>query len=279
MEVRVIPSRTKFPPGKDIPATRSRRLVRQEAQRVKSAIAEGRLRLFYQPVVRSDKMDFVAFYEGLARIEMPDGSIVSAGQFMPFVENTAVGRILDRKTLEMALLALRDNPCLRLSVNLSVQSMHDQGWLDIFQTYAGDSGSRLILEITESAAISDVEHTAAFLRHVRRFGCAVALDDFGTGYTSFRYFRDFLFDIVKIDGSFIRDLPHNPDNRILVEALTRISRHFDMMTVAEFVETGAEAAKAREIGVDCLQGYLIGRPAEAPLPITPRGCGCRKSAC
>jgi len=275
----VIPSRTQFPPGKDIPATRSRRLVRQEAQRVKSAIAEGRLRLFYQPVVRADKMDFVAFYEGLARIEMPDGTIVAAGQFVPFVENTAVGRILDRKTLEMALLALRADPCLRLSVNVSTHSMRDQGWLDMFHTYAGDSGARLILEITESAAITDVEHTTAFLRHVRQFGCSVALDDFGTGYTSFRYFRDFLFDIVKIDGSFIRDLPHNPDNRILVEALTRISRHFDMMTVAEFVETEAEAVMASDMGVDCLQGYLFGKPAKAPQPVTACACSASKSVC
>ncbi len=275
----MIPSKTQFPPARDIPAGRSRRLIRQETHRVKSAIAEGRLRLFYQPVVRSDKMDFVAFYEGLARIVMPDGSVVPAAQFVPFVENTAVGRILDRKTLEMALLALRDDPNLRLSVNVSAHSMRDQGWLDMFHTYAGDTGARLILEITESAAIPDVEYTTAFLRHVRQFGCSVALDDFGTGYTSFRYFRDFLFDIVKIDGMFIRDLPHNPDNQILVEALTRISRHFDMMTVAEFVETGAEAVMAREMGVDCLQGYLVGKPAAVPQPVTPCACNTRKSVC
>lgn len=260
----MIPSHLKILGTQDIPATKSRRLVNQETNRVKAAIAEGRLRLFFQPAVRSDSMGFVAFYEGLARIIMPDGTIISAGQFIPFVENTPVGRILDRKTLEMALLALHADEGLRLSVNLSPNSMSDQGWLDVFHTYAKGVGDRLILEVTETAAISNIEHTAAFLRHIRSFGCSIALDDFGTGYTSFRHFRDFLFDIVKIDGLFIRDLDHNKDNQVLLEALLKISQHFDMMTVAEFVETPAEARKAAEMGVDCLQGFLIGRATETP---------------
>ena len=260
----MIPSKLKIPDASAPPA-KSRRLVRQETDRVKGAIAEDRLKLFFQPVVRADSMNFVAFHEGLARIIMPDGTVISAGQFIPFVENTPVGRILDRKTLEMALLALHDDQTLRLSVNLSTYSMTDQGWLDVFQTYATGVGDRLILEITESAAMANIAHTAAFLRHIRSFGCSIALDDFGTGYTSFRYFRDFLFDIVKIDGLFIRDLAINKDNQVLVEALVNVSRHFDMMTVAEFIETPQEAEKAAKMGVDCLQGYLIGQATKQPL--------------
>lgn len=138
--------------------------------------------------------------------------------------------------------------------------MADPEWLEMYQTQTIDVGERLILEITESAAMSDVEITRAFLRKVRKTGCSVALDDFGTGSTSFRYFRDFRFDIVKIDGIFIRNLPQSKDNRVLVEALVKISEHFDMFTVAEFIETAEEAQIAQELGVDCLQGYHIGCP-------------------
>ncbi len=267
MEVTVIP----FPARRtDMPVARSQRLCKQETGRVRAALSQDRLLLFYQPVVRADSPEFVAFHEALVRIKMPDDTIVVANRFMPFVENSALGRILDRKTLEMALIALHGNPALRLSVNVSPYSMGDQGWLDIFCACSRDVGDRLILEITEREAMTDVRRTAAFLAHVRKFGASVALDDFGAGYTSFRYFRDFHFDIVKIDGLFIRDIPHSRDNQVLVEALLNISAHFDMMTVAEFVETPAEAAFVSKMGVDCLQGYLIGKPAATPQAGDPK---------
>ncbi|MEE9453705.1 MAG: EAL domain-containing protein [Paracoccaceae bacterium] len=248
----------------DIPAIKSGTLMQQETRRVIHALADGRVQLFYQPVLRADTDNFIAFYEGLARIYMPDGSIVAAGQFMPFVENTQLGRALDCKALEIAVETLHAYPDIRLSVNLSAYSMSDPKWLNIFQSCAKDIGDRLILEITEGAAMTDIELTTAFMHRARQFGCSVALDDFGTGQTAFRYFRDFLFDIVKIDGLFIRDLPYNADNRVLVEALVKISQHFGMFSVAEYIETPEEARVASELGIDCLQGYLIGQPTAVP---------------
>lgn len=242
----------------------SSKLARQEIKRVSEALRDGRMELFYQPIVRSGVDGFIAFFEGLARIRMPDDSVVAAGQFMPFIENTPLGRLVDCKTLNLAFDCLEENLDIRLSINLSTHSMSDKRWNKIFDARATGLGERLILEITEGAAMSDIEKTAAFLEHTRSFGCSIALDDFGTGSTAFRYFRDFKFDIVKIDGLFIRDLPHNKDNRVLVEALVKISEHFDMFTVAEFVETEGEASVAAELGVDCLQGYLIGKPTELP---------------
>lgn len=227
---------------------------------VTSALREDRITLHYQPIVRADNHNFVGFFEGLARIEMEDGSVIPAGQFIPAIEHTPLGRALDRRTLLLATQALRQDFNRRISVNLSPYSMADPVWLEIYQAQTIDVGERLILEITESAAMSDVEMTCAFLRKVRKTGCSVALDDFGTGSTSFRYFRDFRFDIVKIDGIFIRKLPQSKDNRVLVEALVKISEHFDMFTVAEFIETAEEAQFAQELGVDCLQGYHIGCP-------------------
>ena len=249
----------------DIPAVNSNILSHLETARVSKALNDNRVELFYQPIVRSGSNNFVAFYEGLARIKMPDGAIISAGQFMPFIENTPLGTKLDRSILRLALKQLTDNPDIRLSINMSVLSMKDSGWLAILESASTSICDRLIIEITEGAAMSDVELTTAFMHRVRRKHCSIALDDFGTGATSFRYFKDFLFDFVKIDGLFIRDLSYDKDNQVLVQALIDISKHFDMVTVAEFIETDGEAEMAAKLGVDCLQGYLIGEPAAKPV--------------
>jgi len=249
----------------DTPAVESTTLSDVETNRVSAALADSRLELFYQPIMRSGSTNFVAFYEGLARIRMPDGAIISAGQFMPFVENTVLGSKLDRYVLRLALKQLSDNPDIRISINMSVFSIKDSKWLDILESSSVEICERLIIEITEGAAMSDIELTTAFMHRVRRKHCSFALDDFGTGATSFRYFKDFLFDFVKIDGLFIRDLNLDKDNQVLVRALIDICKHFDMVTVAEFIETTGEADMAAKLGVDCLQGYLIGKPAAQPL--------------
>ncbi len=249
----------------DIPAVMSNTLFNLEATRVAAALSDNRMELFYQPIIRSGSNNFVAFYEGLARIRMPGGAIISAGQFMPFIENTALGTKLDRRILCLALKQLANNSDIRLSINMSVLSMRDTGWLDILESASSGICERLIIEITEGAAMSDIELTTAFMHRVRRKHCSIALDDFGTGATSFRYFKDFRFDFVKIDGLFIRDLCYDKDNQVLVQALIDISKHFDMVTVAEFIETDGEAEMATKLGIDCLQGYLIGKPAAQPI--------------
>ncbi|OUS04393.1 hypothetical protein A9Q96_15715 [Rhodobacterales bacterium 52_120_T64] len=251
----------------DIPAVMSNTLCDLEAGRVSKALNDNRMELFYQPIVRAGANNFVAFHEGLARIRMPDGTIVAAGQFMPFIENTPLGTQLDRCILRLALRQLRDNPHIRLSINLSVRSMQDTCWLAILESACSDICGRLIVEITEGAAMSDVELTTAFMHRVRRKHCSIALDDFGTGATSFRYFKDFRFDFVKIDGLFIRDLFCDKDNQVLVRALIDISKHFDMVTVAEFIETDRDAEMAAKLGIDCLQGYLIGEPTAQPITL------------
>ncbi len=102
------------------------------------------------------------------------------------------------------------------------------------------------------------------MNHVRRTGCAFALDDFGAGATGFRHFRDFRFDMVKIDGAFVQGVHRSPDSQVLVDCLLTAARHFEMVTVAERVEAPADADWLRARGVDCFQGYLYGRPAARP---------------
>jgi len=248
----------------DIPAVTSNTLSEVEKARVSEALNDSRILLYYQPIIRSGTKNFVAFYEGLARIQMPGGAIIPAGQFMPFIENTPLATEVDRQVLRIALRQLSRSPSIRLSVNMSVLSMKGTAWLEILESASTDICERLIVEITEGTAMSDIELTTAFMHRVRQKHCSIALDDFGTGATSFRYFKDFLFDFVKIDGLFVRDLNYNKDNQVLVQALIDICKHFDMVTVAEFIETEGEADIAAKLGIDCLQGYLISEPTAQP---------------
>ncbi|MFO1209622.1 MAG: EAL domain-containing protein [Amaricoccus sp.] len=234
---------------------------------VAQALVQGRLCFHYQPVVQAKDPRRPAFFEMLARMRTPGGEILSAGAFLPAVEAGPLGRAIDRLALAHALRALKADPGLRLSVNMSPLSMGDEEWLDIFARAAREEAGllgRLILEVTEHDAMQSVDQTIDFMDHVRATGCAFALDDFGAGATGFKYFRDFRFDMVKIDGAFIRGVHVQPDAQVLVEALAGVARHFEMLTIAEFVETEAEAGWLREKGIDCLQGHLCGRPAARP---------------
>lgn len=241
--------------------------------KVALALAQGRMLFHFQPVVRATAPGFPAFFEMLARLRLPDGRLLAAGAFMPAVEEGELGRAIDRAALAAGLRALAAHPRLRVSVNVSPLSMGDAGWLELFTAAAqGRRGlcERLILEVTETAALRDAEQTGDFIDHVCRSGCALALDDFGAGATGFRHFRDFRFDFVKIDGSFCRGVHAQPDAQVLVDCLGRLARHFEMTTVAEQIEDAADAAWLRAHGIDCFQGWLYGRPAAEPvLPQLP----------
>ena len=237
---------------------------------VAQALAQGRIVFHYQPVVRASNPRFPAFFECLARLRLPNGEVMPAGAFMPAVESGPLGRAIDRLALAQALQTLAANPALRLSVNMSPLSMGDEEWLALLEDAGRQNRGacqRLILEITEEAAIRDVGQTLDFMNHVRGSGCAFALDDFGAGATGFKYFRDFRFDMVKIDGAFVRGVHAARDAQVLVECLNAVARHFEMVTVAERVDDAADAAWLRDLGVECLQGYLYGRPSPvAKLP-------------
>ncbi len=237
---------------------------------VAQALVQGRLGFHYQPVVRAQAQQRPAFFEMLARMTLPDGQVLTAGAFLPAVEEGELGRAIDRLALTRALQALVGNPGLRLSVNVSPRSMGDEEWLGILAAaHRGGTGicRRLILEVTEDDALRDADLTQEFVDHVRPLGPALALDDFGAGATGFRHFRGFRFDMVKIDGAFVNGVHRDRDAQALVRCLSTLAQHFEMMTVAERVETRADADWLAEAGIDCLQGYLIGRPsARAEMP-------------
>jgi EAL domain-containing protein (putative c-di-GMP-specific phosphodiesterase class I) len=131
----------------------------------------------------------------------------------------------------------------------------------------GGVGARLIVEITESAAVRDVEATRGFVGRVKALGCRAAIDDFGAGYTSFRNLRRLGVDIVKIDGSFVANLERAPDDRLFVRALVDLARALGLKTVAEWVQTESAAATLAGWGCDYLQGALVGAAVTRPQPL------------
>lgn len=237
--------------------------TRDAVMLVRDALHDQRAMLAFQPVVQARMPKRAAFYEGLIRIMDPTGRIIPAADFIGAVENRELGRRIDCMALEMGLKTLAAEPGIRLSINMSARSIGYPQWLTVLERglRADRSiGERLILEITESSAIEMPDLVVEFMADMQERGICFALDDFGAGYTAFRYLKDFYFDIIKIDGEFIRGISQNPDNQVLTQALVSIAQHFDMFTVAESVETAQDARCLVEMGVDCLQGYYFGAP-------------------
>lgn len=233
---------------------------------VDEAIRFNNVRLAYQPVVQAQKPDHVGYYEGLLRVLDPSGRIIPARDFIDAIEETETGRLMDCIALSQGLAALRETPDLRLAINMSARSIGFRKWTRTLSRGLMDDptiAERLILEITEQSAMLVPELVINFMDELRVKGVAFALDDFGAGYTAFRYFKQFHFDILKIDGLFIRGIARDPDNQVMTKAMISVGQQFDMFTVAESVENAADAAYLTQIGVDCLQGYYYGAPTVA----------------
>ena len=240
---------------------------RETLAMVRRAVERRDVVMAYQPVVQTSEPGRVAFYEGLIRVLDTTGRIIPARDFISVIETTELGRKVDCLALELGLRALAEQPTLRLAVNMSARSVGYPSWLKtLHRGLAVDEtiADRLILEITESSAMQMPEIVTVFMEDLHQRGVSFALDDFGAGYTSFRYLREFYFDILKIDGEFIRGIAQNPDNQVLTEALIGVARHFDMFTVAESVESAEDAAYLSALGVDCMQGYYFGAPTLRP---------------
>lgn len=234
---------------------------------VERAIKTKNVRLAYQPVVQATHQDTPVFFEALIRLLDETGRVIPAREFVSEVEIHEIGRIIDCLALELGFAALGADRSLRLSINLSARSIGYRRWMRTLENGLAETpgiDGRLILEITEESAMVMPDVAQAFMQSLQGLGVMFALDDFGAGHTSFRYLKNFSFDIIKIDGQFIRDIHRDPDNQVLMQALVDIGRHFDMITVAERVESSREAAFLTAAGVDCLQGYLFGAPALNP---------------
>ncbi len=230
---------------------------------VREALGAGRARLAFQPIVTAGPQGKVAFYEGLIRVMDRGGRVIPAAHFMPVVEETDLGRQIDCQTLELAFKTLKTSPNLRLSINVSARSLGDSQWRRILEQGLTDPealGNRLIFEISESSAMMLHEIVIRFMDEMQPRGIAFGLDRFGAGLIAFRHLKDFFFDLVKIDKGFIRGIASDPDNQVLTEALMTVARQFEMLVIADGIETKTGADFLTKMGADCLQGYYYGVP-------------------
>jgi len=230
-----------------------------------SALNERRIALAYEPVVEAASRT-VAFYECLMRVYRADGGISHANEIVPVAERIGLVRMLDHRVLELVVNELAVAPGLRASVNVSPVSAVDPDWwagLGALLRANKSAAERLIIEITETTAIQDVDDARGFVTRVKDLGCRIAIDDFGAGHTSFRNLRKLGVDIVKIDGAFVRNMIKSSDDRAFVHTLIDLSRRLGLKTVAEWVQDEQTAAMLSGWGCDYLQGALIGLASDA----------------
>ena len=242
---------------------RQHRIDMALGERVHTALKSNRLVFAYQPVVDADTGG-VEYHECLLRMLAEDGSIVPASAFVPVIEQLGFIRLIDRYVVELAVREVERNPGVTLGFNISGFTAADRAWLRLAVSLLKDKpevARRIIIEITETAALHDVEESARFVRALKELGCRVALDDFGAGFTSLGHLQVLPVDIVKIDGAFVRRLTDSYDNQVFLRHLVGLANGFGLSTVAECVENATEAAILRREGVRLLQGYHFGRPS------------------
>jgi EAL domain-containing protein (putative c-di-GMP-specific phosphodiesterase class I) len=192
-----------------------------------------------------------------------DGRTVAAGAFVAAIEQMGFIRVIDRYVLETAVEEIASHPGFCLGINISGLTATDRAWLRAVTAMLKDKpeiANRVLVEITETAALHDLEESARFVASLRDLGCRVALDDFGAGFTSLRHLQALAVDTVKIDGSFVRNLTQSEDNQIFLRHLVGLANTLGLQTVAEMVETAEEADILRHEGVAFLQGYYFGKP-------------------
>jgi diguanylate cyclase (GGDEF)-like protein len=225
-----------------------------------AALNERRIVLSYEPIVAVTTRQ-PALYECLMRIRQPDGTLLPTSEVMALAERLGHVRLLDHRILELVLDELIKAPALKVSMNISAASTVDPDWwssLNAMLRFHHGVGERLTIEITESAAIQDLDETRGFVTRVRDLGCRIAIDDFGAGYTSFRNLRKLGVDMVKIDGAFVQNIRRSKDDRVFVHALIDLSRKLGLETVAEWVQDEEAAAMLADWGCNYLQGALLG---------------------
>jgi len=231
--------------------------------RVADALDTDSFTLYAQPILELQTNE-ITRYELLLRVLDEADGPQSPIQILDNAERLDAVFDIDLWVVERAMQLAADRPNTCLQINLSGRSVGDPRLTDevtrLIERY-GVKPEQLTFEITETALIGNLSEARRFADRVRDLGCELALDDFGSGYASFRYLRIFPIDLVKIDGEYVVDLVDNPQDQVLVRALVQVCQAYGIHTVAEFVQDEPTLRLLRELGVDYVQGYFIGRPA------------------
>ncbi|MEZ5497968.1 MAG: GGDEF domain-containing protein [Steroidobacteraceae bacterium] len=237
---------------------------------LRAAIAENRLRLDAQLILPiSDTVTHQVHFELLLRMFGEDGQTVGPDRFLSAAHRYQLMPKIDRWVLSEAIRLLQPHASelaagkLVFTVNISGQSLLESGFCDAYVAAIESSGlppEGLCIELTESAAVGNIEQAELFMRRLRAMGVGVALDDFGTGLSSLAYLRSLPVTMLKIDGSFVRDVVRDPRSESMVQAIAALARSMSLVTVAEYVETEELRDRIASLGVDYGQGFAIGRP-------------------
>ena len=254
-------------PGEHGPDPRRRQTT---SARIRDALTRDRLSLAKQPI-RSLASGGVERYELLLRMNGESGELLPAASFIQVAERSGMVQELDRWVVGQALEILSEREQagepVSLHVNLSGASLTDISVLEFIERRLDEGDAdprRCTFEITQTARVDDYETAAGFADRLTEFGCEVAIDDYGAGFGPFNYLKRVPFDVIKIDGAFVRDMPRNDADQLTVKAIVQIARGLGKTTIAEFVQDDATAQMLREYGVDMAQGFHLGRPVDAP---------------
>ena len=253
-----------YRPQADTPRPASSRLM--EAKRVRDALDHDRLLLYCQPILNLQNNQ-VSQHELLVRLRSEQGALLLPSAFLYVAERFGTITALDSWVVRQAAALIaeqeRGGHSLTLHVNVSGKSIGNGqlvGLIDQALDETGVDPCRLVFELTETAAISNIENAKTFTNHLRERGCQFALDDFGSGFASFYYLKQLAFDYLKIDGDFIRGLIANRTDQLVVQAVVGIAQGMGKKTVAEFVGDIEMTNLLRQSGVDYAQGFHIGVP-------------------
>ena len=251
----------------DIDLMRRRREM-QWAARINNALEESRFELFRMTILPLQQEDAGEHFELLLRMRDESGKIVAPDQFIAAAERYGITPSIDRWVIDSAFrwLVSEADERKRLSmcsINLSGQSLGDDKFLPyVIEQFhrSGIDGSKICFEITETAAIANFSQASRFIQALKELGCRFALDDFGTGLSSFGYLKHFPVDFLKIDGSFVKGVLHDPIDREMVRSINEIGHLTGKQTIAEWAENAEIIEVLRGLGVDYAQGYGVSQP-------------------
>ena len=255
----------RFNPDMTVPRA-PRRQDEATADDILAALNDRRISIAFQPIIDAKTRD-LHHYECLLRLRSDEGEVISAGTFIMAAERLGLVHMLDRRALELAGEALRQYPDISIALNVSASTVKDMGTADAYITALkalGPDVKRVTLELTETVALEDPAMASRFSVETRALGCEFAIDDFGSGYTTFRNLMAIEADTIKIDGTFIEGIAHTPHKETFVRMMVDLAQTFSVTTVAEMVDSRADADLLQRLGVDYLQGYMFGIPSAAP---------------
>lgn len=237
--------------------------------RIRDALTQNRLRLATQPI-RSLASGGIERYELFLRMTGDSGELLPAASFIEVAERSGMVQELDRwvvaRALELMAERERAGDPVSLHMNLSGASLTDLSVLEFIERRLDEGEadpSRCTFEITQTARVEDYDTAAGFADRLTEFGCEVAIDDYGAGFGPFAYLKKVPFDVIKIDGTFVREMAQNDADQLVVKAIVEIARGLGKRTIAEFVEDEDTTKLLREYGVDMAQGFHLGRPVDA----------------